>query len=248
MFKPPSSEKTAKFYDDLIAGRIKRGLWGASTRFDGELISAKSSVKKYFTPIVAEYIKPADIVLDIGCGSGGFLPILSGLCTRLVGIDITPSFVQKSRDLAAKFGLNNTDISQESSNNLPFDDCSFDVVVMLDVIHHMEDIQGSLKEVHRVLKPEGRVIVFEPNKLNPLVYIMCVFDPNEHGLLRLGTKGLYKRLFAPYFTIEKIKYNGMLIGPQKRLSLTISDIINHKNTERFLGWLNARMFIALKKL
>ncbi|MBF0538678.1 MAG: class I SAM-dependent methyltransferase [Nitrospirae bacterium] len=247
LFKAPTSAQTARFYDDLIAGRTRRGLWGAEARFDGGLISAKGSVKRHFTPNVAQYIGPTDTVLDVGCGSGGFLPILSGLCAKLVGIDITPSFVGKSRELVEKLSLSNTEIIQESCNHLPFDNDSFDVVVMIDVIHHMEDAQGSLKEVYRVLKPGGNVIVFEPNKLNPLVYIMCMLDPNEQGLLRLGTKGIYRRLFSPYFTVERITYNGMLIGPQKRLSLAISDLINHQRTRQLLGWLNARMFIALKK-
>ncbi|MBF0317300.1 MAG: class I SAM-dependent methyltransferase [Nitrospirae bacterium] len=247
LFKVPTSDQTAKFYDDLIAGRIRRGLWGAQARFDGTLISAKGSVKRHFTSNVAQYINSTDTVLDVGCGSGGFLPILADLCAKLVGIDITPSFVEKSRELIERLGLANTDILRESCDHLPFDDSSFDVVVMLDVIHHMEDVRGSLKEVYRVLRPGGYVIVFEPNKLNPLVYIMCMLDPNERGLLSLGTKGIYRRLFAPWFTVERIDYNGMLIGPKQRLSLAISDLINHKRTVQLLGWLNARMFIVLKK-
>ncbi|MBF0338479.1 MAG: class I SAM-dependent methyltransferase [Nitrospirae bacterium] len=247
LFKAPTSDNTAKFYDDLIAGRTRRGLWGAEARFDGALISTKYSVRRHFTPNVAPYIRPTDVVLDVGCGSGGFLPILSELCAKLVGIDITPSFVAKSMEIAEKFNLANTEILQESCEHLPFDNHSFDVVVMLDVIHHMENVRDSLKEVHRVLTPGGRVIVFEPNKLNPLVYVMCMLDPNERGVLPLGTKGAYRRLFAPYFTVERMEYNGMLIGPQQGLSLAISDVINHRHTKPLLGWLNARMFIALTK-
>ncbi|MBV6341425.1 class I SAM-dependent methyltransferase [Candidatus Magnetobacterium casense] len=247
LFKAPTSDKTTKFYDDLIAGRIRRGLWGAEARFDGALISTKESVRRHFTPNVATYIRPTDVVLDVGCGSGGFLPILSGLCAKLVGIDITPSFVAKSMEIAEKFNLANTEILQESCERLPFENHRFDVVVMLDVIHHMENVRESLKEVHRVLTPAGRVIVFEPNKLNPLVYVMCMLDPNERGVLPLGTKGAYRRLFAPYFTVERIEYNGMLIGPQQSLSLAISDVINHRYAKPLLGWLNARMFIALTK-
>ena len=70
-----------------------------------------------------------------------------------------------------------------------------------------------MAEVIRVLKPDGLLLIFEPNKANPLLALMCVLDPNEHGLLKLGTFSSYRKLIGRRANIICKEYNGMLVGP-----------------------------------
>ena len=59
---------------------------------------------------------------------------------------------------------------------------------MVDVIHHLENIDIIFKELKRLLKKDGRILVYEPNLLNPLIFITHLIEKNERGLLRVGLK------------------------------------------------------------
>ena len=93
----------------------------------------------------------------------------------------------------------------------------------------------------------GKLIVFEPNKLNPLLYIMCVLDRNEWGLLRLGSFRKYRGLLKPGFQIETMEHNGLLIGPDGPLFLSIADLLRTGITGKLFGWLSPKIFISATK-
>jgi SAM-dependent methyltransferase len=88
-----------------------------------------------------------EAALDIGCGTGAFLPVLARYAEHVVGVD----------PLAEEDG----DLVRASAEHLPFDSDSFDVVVALDVLEHADDATA-LKEVRRVLRPGGVVILTVP--------------------------------------------------------------------------------------
>ncbi|MCX5908448.1 MAG: class I SAM-dependent methyltransferase, partial [Deltaproteobacteria bacterium] len=58
-------------------------------------------------------------------------------------------------------------------------DESFDVVIELDVLHHIDDLGKALNEVFRVLKPGGHFLVFEPNICNPLMFLAHLLPMEE---------------------------------------------------------------------
>jgi SAM-dependent methyltransferase len=118
---------------------------------------------------------------------------------------------------------------------------------MVDLIHHLERADPALKEAQRVLASGGHLFVFEPNKLNPMLYAMCVLDRNEWGLLRLGSKRRYRDLLSPLFEIERIDYNGLLIGPDGPLFRRIADLLSEGVTGRWLGWLCPKIFVSARK-
>jgi SAM-dependent methyltransferase len=93
-------------------------------------------------------------ILDIGCGPGNFLSRFSkyGKC---FGLDFTYEALYYTK-LRGYSGVN-ADVCFS-----PFKDHSIDVVLMLDVIEHISDEDAALKEVRRVLKPEGRFILTAP--------------------------------------------------------------------------------------
>lgn len=247
IFKESSSEQTRSFYEELSSGENRRGIWGKENRFNPDLISLKPSVLKHFVPIVARYLTNRDKCLDLGSGPGGFLSLMAPLCGTITGADIVPSFVKENQSMIERKGLANASAVLLESGNLPFSDSEFDKVVMIDTIHHLEDHNKTMSEVTRVLKPGGFFLIFEPNKLNPLLALLCALDKNEHGLLRLGTFKTYRRLLGNNFQIEHEAYNGMLVGPESKASVALANFVSMPKNKIF-RWLSPKLFIAARKI
>ncbi len=102
-------------------------------------------------------------VLDVGCGRGEILRHCAHLGADAYGIDYAVVAVQMSHDVVqnvdqepGKIGL-----AQADAKKLPFPTCYFDRVLMFDVVEHLHpwELFAALREVHRVLKPDGRFIV-----------------------------------------------------------------------------------------
>lgn len=101
-------------------------------------------------------------VLDVGCGDGTIGAALDG--SGVVGFDISA----RCALLAARRGLHA--LVADAIRGLPFRDGSFDTVYCVDVLHHLGQAWGPVfEELDRVLAPEGRLIIVEPDARNPLV-------------------------------------------------------------------------------
>lgn len=146
-----------------------------------------------------------------------------------------------------RLGIANVKLINATSEKIPFPDNEFDVICLVDVIHHVEQLQESVLETHRVLKPGGKLLVFEPNKYNPVLALLCFLDRNEWGALRLGSMKRYRQLFEPYFNIYSMEYNGLLIGPDTKINRKIADFLNLPIVRNLLGWLNPKIFVSMTK-
>jgi ubiquinone/menaquinone biosynthesis C-methylase UbiE len=106
------------------------------------------------------YFKDIEIhsILDVGTGKGGFLPVLKKTFpgTQITGIDPDASILEIARQ-------NYPDITffRMEAENLDFKDNSFDVASLSMVLHHLSKIRKGLKEVRRVVKPDGYIIINE---------------------------------------------------------------------------------------
>lgn len=241
------TEETKNFYNDLVEGTVSRKLWGKERRFSPEIIADKRSVFEYFTSVISPHILTTDNVLDLGCGPGGFLAILARLCGKVTGADITPNFIKECDKLIQEKGLSNASTVLINSGIIPFPDGHFNKIVMVDTIHHLENAGETMDEVYRVLKKDGLLLIFEPNKYNPLLYLMCCLDKNERGLLRLGTIKKYRQLIGSRYDLISGKYNGLLIGPKGRIALYLADICSSAGLAPFIGWLSPKIFMVARK-
>lgn len=246
IFKPPKTERTARFYEELLAGKCTRWFWGTQ-RFDADKVSRSASIARYFTQPVAGLIPPGSRVLDVGCGAGILLPVLAPLCPELVGLEVAGEFVEASRQIVRRRGLRNVQIVQASADRMPFPDASFDVLVAVDLLHHLFELPACLADMQRVLKPGGRLIVYEPNKLNPMLALFSLLDRNEWGVLSLGTPAAYRRVLGPHFSVDAVSYSGIIIGPDSRFNTAIADFLNRPHVFSLLGWLNPKMRIVAHK-
>jgi arsenite methyltransferase len=105
-------------------------------------------------------IEEGETVLDLGCGAGTDLLIaaqMAGHEGRAIGIDVTPSMVERARQSAAQMGLDNVEIHEGLIEKLPVEDESVDIVISNGVIDLVPDKDAVFSEIKRVLKPGGRL-------------------------------------------------------------------------------------------
>lgn len=100
--------------------------------------------------------KPGEKVLDVGCGLGYFLLLLAEKGVECHGIDISQDSIQYVHDHITK------NVKTGSCFAIPYPDNTFDKVLFCEVIEHVEDDTKALKEIRRVLKPGGRIVVSTP--------------------------------------------------------------------------------------
>jgi ubiquinone/menaquinone biosynthesis C-methylase UbiE len=111
--------------------------------------------------------RPDGVALDLGCGTGVMLDHLARRYPRVVGLDISQEMLE-GYDLTRlppglRLGLLRGDMSR-----LPLASGSVDVIVCRSALHHMEDEAAVLREIARVLRPDGRLVLGEPANDNVL--------------------------------------------------------------------------------
>ncbi len=128
-----------------------------------------------------ESIGEEEIVLDFGCGDGNSAQYFFKHCPvkAYYGADVD----SESITVAQERGLDNCTFSVFDGEHLPYKDKTFDVVFISCVFHHIDSsyYAGLLYEINRVLKPGGRLYIFEHNPFNPVTRKIvhdCPFDAN----------------------------------------------------------------------
>lgn len=111
--------------------------------------------------LINRYAPLADkMILDVGCGLGTYVERFRRFSDRVYGVDLEASRVAE----AARRVPN---LVASRAEELPFPQGRFDVVVLHEVIEHVEDDRGVVQEAYRVTKPQGRIVIFAPNRLYP---------------------------------------------------------------------------------
>ena len=106
--------------------------------------------------------RDGDAVLDVGCGPGFYLEQLAstvGPRGRLAGIDSSEQMIELARRRCT--GIANVALDVASATSLPFEDVEFDAAISVQVLEFVNDVDVALSELHRVVRPGGRVIVWD---------------------------------------------------------------------------------------
>ncbi|NLF32732.1 MAG: arsenite methyltransferase [Planctomycetes bacterium] len=117
-------------------------------------------------PLAFGFINAGDVVLDLGSGAGKDVFLAAqrvGDAGRAIGVDMTPEMLALARRNAVKFftttGLSNVEFREGKIEALPVEDASVDIVISNCVINLSPDKPQVFREVYRVLKDGGRMIV-----------------------------------------------------------------------------------------
>jgi arsenite methyltransferase len=113
-------------------------------------------------PFASNVIGEGDTVLDIGSGSGTDLLLAARIVGdrgHAIGVDMTAAMLEKSRACVAAAGAANVRLLEGNAESIPLPDASVDVVTSNGVLNLVPDKRVAFAEIHRVLKPGGRVQV-----------------------------------------------------------------------------------------
>ncbi|MFB2550740.1 ArsR/SmtB family transcription factor [Ensifer soli] len=124
--------------------------------------------------------EPVDGLLDLGTGTGRILQLLEGLYRRGVGVDASRDMLAVARANLDRAGITKASIRHGDIFNLPLDGQTFDLVVIHQVLHFLEEPDVAIGEASRMLAPGGRLAIIDlaPHGLDHL--------RDEHQHIRLG--------------------------------------------------------------
>lgn len=113
----------------------------------------------------AMQIDEANIVIDLGCGTGVAARAIArrhGFSGRVLGIDLSPALAQKAAQLAANEGLDSrVEFRSGDSRKLDLADGTFDAVVAHTLVSHVDDPLAVLREAARLVRPGGMIGIFD---------------------------------------------------------------------------------------
>jgi SAM-dependent methyltransferase len=134
-------------------------------------------------------------ILDVGCGTGANLVML-GEFGEAQGIDVSTDALSFCRER----GLDN--VRHGAAEELPYEDETFDLVTALDVVEHLDDDMAGLKEFRRVLRADGRILLFVP----AFMFLWGVQDDVSHHRRRYTLPELLRVVREAGFEIERATY------------------------------------------
>lgn len=121
---------------------------------------ARSFYTARFTDAIRLLGHKPNVLLDVGCGSGVFLPELARHCESLCACDSHPHLGRTAEMLRAE-GVNAMLVPSDA-RALPFRSDSFDAIICMSVLEHIHDLDAAASEFYRVLRPGGVAIVGVP--------------------------------------------------------------------------------------
>jgi ubiquinone/menaquinone biosynthesis C-methylase UbiE/DNA-binding transcriptional ArsR family regulator len=160
-----------------------------------------AAVEEAVTAALAD--RPFRSLLDLGTGTGRMLELLGPGLERGLGIDLSHDMLALARARLDRAGLKHCSVRQGDIYDLNLPRDSFDVVIVHQVLHFLDDGARAIREAARVLRPQGRLLVidFAPHDLE--------FLREEHAHRRLG--------FAPEAVTQWMEQAGLEVVSQRML-------------------------------
>jgi ubiquinone/menaquinone biosynthesis C-methylase UbiE len=143
----------------------------------------------------ALHIGAGDRLLDVGCGTGAASRSAASVAASVVGIDLSPEMIRQAQQLARGFA--NVHFEIADSEHLPFEDGAFTAVLCSNSFHHYPDPARAVREMARVLAPEGRLVIGDACSDRTAARVADVFlrrfEPGHVRLYRSDELGSFVR-------------------------------------------------------
>lgn len=159
---------------------------------------------------IVRLIEPTDTVLECACGTGMLTEVIAPQCAKLIATDFSTKMLRRTEKKCRHFA--NTVFKTADITALDFEDNAFDKVVAGNVIHLLEQPQSALRELERVCRPGGKIIV-------PTYIVTSKQEKNTriYGKMGAGFKNKftfasYEQFFidADYTDVEFVKVEGKI--------------------------------------
>jgi ubiquinone/menaquinone biosynthesis C-methylase UbiE len=191
MSKDPTSRKHDRYkassyraYNSYMVERYDTLIWcrlGKVDRYDRAVIDELGAQIESLS------------ILDVGCATGRLLSSLAAAgAKRLSGVDLAPRILEAAREKLKSYPVEVELHSADVEDYLPWPSESFDVATLTGVLHHLYRPHDALREINRVLRTGGRLIVIDPCFFPPLREIVNIFvrirphDGDYHFYTRRG--------------------------------------------------------------
>lgn len=158
-------------------------------------VGRRKIVSSFVERIVKDLPPEQPRILDVGCGTGANLEMLSQFGSA-EGVDVSV----EALEFCEARGLKN--VRRGEAEHLPYDNNSFDLVTGLDVVEHLDNDLAGLKEMRRVLRREGRILLFVP----AFMFLWGVQDDISNHRRRYTAADLKKVVAQAGFELERLTY------------------------------------------
>ena len=206
------------------------------------------------------WLPQSEVVVDIGCSNSALVELLPDKSKYTIGIDVDIDALKSISKRSAKLQL-----IHAQAESLPLKTEFAEVVLLLDVLEHTQDEKMVISEAHRILKPNGLLIMSIPNK-----GLFSFLDPqNLSHRIKAGNKKIVhrhysekdiRRLLFRIFTVETKHYGGLFFYPitfwaanfiKKRFSIDLSSFFKHLgDIDNDVSWgkLSYNLIIRARKI
>jgi len=224
-------EREAEFHDSVSAD----GARVSAARF-----YAVATGKEFYFDLIRRAVgEKGGRVLEYGCGPGGFsFDLAREGSIRVDAVDISSVGIEQGRERAINLGLSDRmSFHVMDAEQLTFGDSTFDAVFGSGILHHL-NITRALREVARVLKPDGRAIFFEPLGHNFLINMYRRLTPrmrseDEHPLLMDDLAVL-----SQSFQEVELRFFHLI----SLLAVPLRKLPGFSSAVRFFDWLDQLLF------
>lgn len=229
-----------RWHKPTVEMEVREGYAEWSKQYDGEpnpLITLEE-------PVVLEMAGDVNglDVLDAACGTGRYTIPLAQAGARVTGIDLSEEMLDVARRKAAGGGLS-LDLRVGDVRALPFADASFDLAICALALCHLPDLSPAARELARVLRPGGRVVISDFHPFCLLIGWRTAFDRPEarHWIenhLNL-TEHYVGALLDAGFALTDLR--------ESVVDERVAGVLSEHDVERFRGWPVALVLAAKRK-
>lgn len=207
----------------------------------GDVVQPSGQEAKYLNSLLTQLAaeRPSFSLLDIGCGIGYVAMATKALFpdAEVVGIDISPDIIAKAMEHDSEH-LIQYDVTTESS--MPYESDRFDFAVCRMSIHHYPAVLQHLREVHRLLKPQGTYLIIDvvPDRGQHNEWLNDLFMGREDGHVKFYTLVEYESLLqqsdysvrsAEYFPqLLDLSQKHMLYEPIKKMPSEFQEMVSFR--------------------
>jgi len=178
-----------------------------------KLHAADSAVEDAIKTALAD--KPIRALLDLGTGTGRMLELFANEIQRGLGLDLSLDMLALARTRLDRAGLKHCSVRHGDIYDLALARDSFDVVIIHQVLHFLDDSGRAIREAARVLRPGGRLLVvdFAPHDLE--------FLREEHAHLRLGFAAETVTQWLEAAGLDVLRQETFAPGPEGKIAVSL---------------------------